>query len=125
MNKFILITFAVLFVAITFQSRSNAQQWNKNTEISSLPFIQFSWRNIETDDGAMIEWSFSNTSDSLVEFSYTLKTELKETFQGRIQILPHRYKLCGWVLQGKSIVTVTVDNTSIQPIERSRRAPGN
>ncbi len=114
LNKSILVVFWLFLGILFFVDSSNAQQWNVYPEISNLSFVKASWRNLDTDEGAMIEWVFINTSDSLVEYNYHIKTELDETIHGRIQLLPHQHKLSGWVLQGKSINLVSVDKVQIE-----------
>ena len=108
-NRF-LLPCSVLFL---FHFSALAQQWNSTKIFSETPAIQFQWRIIRQSSEASLkvfEWEFSNTSDSIITFNYTIVSSSTDQRKGRVTLQPQSRKLSGWFLNGYSIVAVEIAN---------------
>ncbi len=108
-DNFILLT----GIFLLFHYSTYSQQWNSTKQFSETSAIQFHWRIIQQNSESSLkifEWEFSNTSDSIVTFNYTIVSSSTDQRKGRVTLQPQSRKLSGWFLNGYSIVAVEVAN---------------
>ena len=114
-----------LFMLLFFQSFLQSGQWSKPIDLFKTSQMQFQWRLIGYDTKAKrnnIEFSFNNSSDSTVLFSYLIITDQNERLIGRVFVQPHQKKLAGWPFKGNSIVNTLVENVQFLNLQNQNAA---
>ena len=102
-----------IILLLLFQNILQSGEWSSPIDLAKTSRVQFRWRVVKLDSKSKqneIEWGFRNASDSIVTFSYLIVSERNERIMGRVTILPHRVKIAGWTLSGKSILNTLIDD---------------
>jgi hypothetical protein len=101
-----------LFLLLIAPSLAVAQSWSDPIRPATFPAVQVQWRvcGIEPKSKMnIVEWMFSNTTDTAVAFNYRIESNRGERRTGRISFKPRKKQMSGWLFTGDSVIRVVVD----------------
>jgi hypothetical protein len=117
--------FIILAVLLTINSfHGAAQVWSSPITSPNVPGIRFEWRrltNWEMRNLTLIEWRFTNVSDSVITCVYRVRSDSGEERIGKIILKPHTQNLSGWYFTGDKIERLELTEVTFQAL--LRRSP--